>query len=123
MAVTGFEPGYLTDEEATSCISKAVVAYRTGDHRRFQPGHPDYERTIIDGWSLGALSLRTVVVRLGISGEEVVERARAYGVELPYTMDLELKHLKSEKRTVHRLQIRTSMSTPISSQNGDNGVD
>ena len=48
-AVTGFEAGYLSDEEAICCILKSVHEFRTGNHRRFRPGHPDYVRTVIDG--------------------------------------------------------------------------
>jgi hypothetical protein len=112
-SVSGFEAGYLTDEEAVSCILKAIIAYRTGDHGRFRPGHRDYERTIIDGWSLGALGLRIVMVRLGMSSQEIIERARAHGIELPYTTDLELRHLNSQK-TPHRLRLKTRRQTEIS---------
>ena len=89
----GFGAGYLTDEEAIGCVLKAVELYRTEDRGRFEKGHPDYERTMIDGWSYGSLSLRRVVKRLGLSGPQVFERAKALGIEVPYTAELEVAAL------------------------------
>jgi len=97
---TGFEAGYMSDENAIRCILKAVEIYRAEDRGRFEKGHPDYERTTLEGWSLGALSLRRASRRLGITGEEAIERMKAYGIEVPYSADLELKALNSGSGTV-----------------------
>ncbi|TAX05594.1 hypothetical protein ELH97_25120 (plasmid) [Rhizobium leguminosarum] len=97
---TGFEAGYMSDENAIRCILKAVEIYRAEDGGRFEKGHPEYERTTLEGWSLGALSLRSASRRLGITGEEAFERMTAYGIEVPYFADLELKALNSDSGTV-----------------------
>ncbi|MBY5370553.1 hypothetical protein [Rhizobium leguminosarum] len=97
---TGFEAGYMSDENAIRCILKAVEIYQAEDRGRFKKGHPDYERTALEGWSLGALSLRRASRRLGITGEEAIERMKAYGIEVPYSADLELKALNSGSGTV-----------------------
>ncbi|MBO9184587.1 hypothetical protein ACQZ4Y_04030 [Rhizobium sp. L80/93] len=116
---TGFEAGYLSDEQAISCILKAVENYRTGDHSAFMPGHPDYERTIINGWSLGAIGLRTATIRLRTSGDAVIERAAAYGIDLPYTTQQELARFNSGKFTVHRRKSRTGTWSESSSEDDD----
>ncbi|EJC80659.1 hypothetical protein Rleg4DRAFT_2294 [Rhizobium leguminosarum bv. trifolii WSM2297] len=85
----------MSDEDAIRCILKAVEIYRRIDRSRFEKGHPDYERTTLEGWAVGALSLRRVIRRLGISGQEAVERAITYGIELPYFADRELEALNS----------------------------
>ncbi|MBB4010272.1 hypothetical protein [Allorhizobium taibaishanense] len=92
-SVTGFEAGYMTDEDAVCCILKAIDFYRNGDNRRFMPEHPEYERTILVGWSIGALSLHTAMIRLAISGHEVLRRMQELKIELPYTADRELKYV------------------------------
>ncbi|MBY5667405.1 hypothetical protein HFO43_02280 [Rhizobium leguminosarum] len=97
---TGFEAGYMSDENAIRCILKAVEIYRVEDRGRFGKGHPDYERTTLEGWSLGVLSLRRASRRLGTTGEEAFERMTAYGIEVPYFADLELKALNSDSGTV-----------------------
>ncbi|MDM9627386.1 hypothetical protein QTL95_15870 [Rhizobium sp. S152] len=97
---TGFEAGYMDDEDAIRSILKSVEKFRTEDRTRFEKGHPEYERTTLEGWSLDVLSLSRVVRRLGISGREVIERAKAYGIELPYFADLELKALDGKPGTV-----------------------
>jgi len=97
---TGVEAGYLSDEDAIRCILGAVTKYRTEDRGRFEKSHPDFERTTLDGWSIGAISLSRVTRRLGISGHEAVDKARALGIELPYLVDLELKALETKPRTV-----------------------
>ncbi|WP_085034938.1 hypothetical protein [Ensifer aridi] len=102
----GFAAGYLTDEEAISCILKAVNTYRTEDRSRFEPGHPDYERTCLEGWSAGALSLQRIVKRFGITGEQAIERAKGYGIEIPYTAEIELKNLDG-RSTVHGIDRKT----------------
>ncbi|MBY3441807.1 hypothetical protein [Rhizobium laguerreae] len=89
----GFGAGYLTDEEAIACILRAVELYRTEDRSRFENGHPDYERTMLDGWSYGSLNLQHVVKRLGLSGPEVVERAKSLGIEIPFTAEMEIAAL------------------------------
>ena len=106
---TGFGAGYLTDDEAISCILKAVEIYRSSDRGRFRPGHADYERTVLDGWSKGALTLRHVTRRLRIGGEEAVRRAREYELELPYTTDLELKALKKGGSSSRRVVDQTGV--------------
>ncbi|NKL23695.1 hypothetical protein [Rhizobium leguminosarum] len=93
---TGFEAGYMDDEDAIRSILKSVEKFRTEDRTRFRKGHPEYERTTLEGWSLDVLSLSRVVRRLGISGHEAIERAKAYGIELPYFADLELKALETD---------------------------
>lgn len=94
-SVTGFEAGYMSDEEAVSCILKAIDLFRNGDNSHFKPEHPEYERTILEGWSAGALSLRIVTIRLGISAKEAVTRMRKWGIELPYTADREIQYVES----------------------------
>lgn len=88
---TGFEAGYLSDDDAVGCLLRSVSMFRTEDLSRFRKGHPEYEKTILEGWSIGALSLQRAARRLGISGSEAVGRATAYGIELPYYSDQELK--------------------------------
>ncbi len=97
---TGFEAGYLVDQDAVACILKSVEIYRTEDRSRFRNGHVDYKRTVLEGWSMGALSLRRAVGRLGISGEEALTRAIQYGIELPYLAETELKSLSSTSGSV-----------------------
>ncbi|WP_025596100.1 hypothetical protein [Agrobacterium tumefaciens] len=92
---TGSDAGYMIDEDAVSCILKSVERYRTEDRGRFERGHPAYERTTLEGWSIGALSLRHVVERLGISGQEAVEKAAARAIEFPSYAELGLKALAS----------------------------
>jgi hypothetical protein len=103
---TGFGAGYLTDEEAITCILGAIGKFRYGDNSHFMPDHPNYERTILDGWSLGAISLRTAAIRLGITFDEVVEKAKVYDIELPYTAERELQHLREGKYRLRRLRRR-----------------
>lgn len=69
----------------------------------------DYERTVLDGWSKGALTLRHVTRRLWIGGAEAVRRAREYELELPYTMDLELKALKKGRYPLRRMVDQTGV--------------
>lgn len=78
-SVTGFEAGYMSDEEAVGCILKAIDLFRNGDNSHFKAEHPEYERTVLQGWSAGALSLRTVTILLGISSKEAVTRMRTWG--------------------------------------------
>lgn len=94
-SVTDFEAGYMSDEEAVSCILKAIDLFRNGDNSHFGPEHPEYERTILEGWSAGALSLRIVTIRLGISSKEAIARMGALGIEVPYTADRELEYVDS----------------------------
>ncbi len=96
----GFGAGYLSDEEAVGCILKSVELFRTEDRSHFEKDHPDYERTMLDGWSYGALSLRRVVKRLGLSGPQVVERAKALSIGVPYTADLEIAALDKPQPSV-----------------------
>lgn len=93
--MTGFEAGYMSDEEAVSCILKAIELFQNGDNCHFKPEHPEYERTILEGWSAGALSLLIVTIRLGISAKETVTRMRTWGIELPYTADREVQYVES----------------------------
>ena len=97
---TGLEAGYMSDEDAICCILKAVEAYRTTDRGRFQAGHPEFERTILEGWAMGALSLQRTVRRLEISGEQAIERAKVYGIGLPYLAQRELAALENAPQTV-----------------------
>lgn len=105
-SVTGFEAGYMADEEVVGCLLKAVDLYRNGDNSRFLPDHPDYEHTILDGWSMGAISLHVVTIRLRLSGEEVVRRTEQHGIEVPHTAKWELPYV--EKQPVRRLRARSS---------------
>lgn len=91
---TGFEAGYMSDEDVVSCILKSVRAYRIEDRRRFERGHPDFERTTLEGWTIGALSLQRAIKRLNIPGEEALARATAYGMDLPYLATRELSLLR-----------------------------
>jgi hypothetical protein len=90
---TGFEAGYMSDQDAISNILKAVKKYRSDDMGPYTKGHPDYERTTLEGWALGALTLRRAGKRLSISGEEAIQRATDYGIALPYLADRELESL------------------------------
>jgi hypothetical protein len=103
-SATGFEAGYMSDEEAIGCILKAVDLFRRGDNGRFRPNHSDHERTILDGWSVGALSLRTVTIRLGVSGRDVLRRVEELEIELPYTAEREVQYV--ERLPVRRLRSR-----------------
>ncbi|KQV78184.1 hypothetical protein [Rhizobium sp. Root1220] len=94
-SVDGFAAGYLTDEDAIGCILKAVELYQRGDRGRFESGHPGYERTILEGWSLGALSLHRVVKRLNITGAQALEQTKAFGI------DRELEALDEPRPYVH----------------------
>jgi hypothetical protein len=105
-SVTGFEAGYMSDEEAVSCILKAIDLFRNGDNSHFQQDHPDYERTILEGWSAGALSLRIVTIRLGISSKAAVERMQILEIELPYTAAREVQYVDSLR--VRKLKPRPS---------------
>lgn len=91
---TGFEAGYMSDQDAIESILKAIEKFRSVDRGPYTKGHPDYERTTLEGWALGALTLRRAVKRLGISGEVAIERARGYGIALPYLVDRELQSLR-----------------------------
>ncbi|MBY3195072.1 hypothetical protein [Rhizobium laguerreae] len=90
----------MSDEDAICCILKSVEAYRNTDRSLFEAGHPDFERTILEGWAMGALSLQRAVRRLGITGEQAIERAKAYGVALPYLAQRELNALDNASATV-----------------------
>ncbi|MBY3389197.1 hypothetical protein [Rhizobium laguerreae] len=90
----------MSDEEAVCCILKAVETYRTTDRSRFEPGHPEFERTTLEGWAMGALSLQRAIRRLAITGEQAIERAKAYGIALPYLAYRELKLLEDAPPTV-----------------------
>lgn len=97
---TGFEAGYMSDEDAILCILKSVETYRTTDRSRFETGHPDFERTVLEGWAMGALSLQRAVRRLEISGGDAIKRAKAYGIALPYLAQRELAALENASQTV-----------------------
>ena len=58
--------GWMNDEQAFSCILRAAEGYYPSDRGRFQEGHPDYERTLVEGWSFLALTLQDVSEVLGI---------------------------------------------------------
>ena len=96
----------MSDEEAVSCILKAIDLFRNGDNSHFEPDHPDYERTILEGWSAGALSLRIVTIRLGISSKAAVERMQILEIELPYTAAREVQYVDSLR--VRKLKPRPS---------------
>ncbi|UIJ85288.1 hypothetical protein LZK77_16360 [Rhizobium leguminosarum] len=49
---------------------------------------------------MGALSLQRAVRRLAITGEQAIERAKAYGIGLAYFADRELKSLDNASPTV-----------------------
>lgn len=104
---TGFEAGYLSDEDVIGCLLRSVSMFRTSDLGRFRKGHPDYERTILEGWSIGALSLQRATRRLSISGNQAVERATAYGIELPFYADHELTALIAGPGTIFGLDKAT----------------
>ncbi|WP_413711835.1 hypothetical protein [Rhizobium sp. Rhizsp82] len=93
---TGFEAGYMSDDDAIQCILKAIDFHRFTDRSRFEKSHPDYERTTLEGWSLGALSLANVLERLSVTAEEVITRLDVYGIERPYFADLELKAIATK---------------------------
>ena len=95
-SVTGFEAGYMSDEEAIGCILKAVGLLRNGDNDRFCPEHPDYERTVLEGWSAGALNLRIAAIRLGVTAARVLEGMQALEIEIPYTAERELQQISSQ---------------------------
>ncbi|MCQ1839091.1 hypothetical protein [Neorhizobium galegae] len=97
---TGLEAGYMSDEDAICCILKSVEADRNTDRSSFEAGHPDFERTILDGWAMGALSLQRAVRRRGIIGEQAIERAKAYGIALPYLAQRELNAPDNVSATV-----------------------
>lgn len=101
---TSLVASVMSDEEAVCCILKAIDLFRNGDNGPFMPEHPEYERTVLQGWSAGALSLRIVTVRLGISGKEAVGRMRMWEIELPYTADREVQYVES--LPAHRLKAR-----------------
>lgn len=90
----------MSDEDAICCILKCVEANRTTDRGRFEPGHPDFERTILEGWAMGALSLQRAVRRLEISGEDAIKREKAYKIPLPYLAQRELDALENATSTV-----------------------
>lgn len=94
-SVTGFEAGYMSDEEAVCCILKAIDVFRNGDNSHFRPEHTEYERTVLEGWSAGALSLRVVTIRLGISANAAVGRMLKWGIEVPYTAEREVRYVES----------------------------
>jgi hypothetical protein len=97
---TGFEAGYMSDEDVVGCLLRSVAMFRTSDLGGFMKGHPEYAKTILEGWSIGALSLQRAARRLGISGSQAVERATAYGIELPYYADQELKAWVARPSTI-----------------------
>ncbi|MEB2845972.1 hypothetical protein GAO09_26195 [Rhizobiales bacterium RZME27] len=86
----------MTDEDAIGCILKAVDFYRRGDNKGFMPSDPDYERTILDGWSVGAISLQIASIRLGLPLAEVFTRAEQHGVEVPYIAKRELAYFEKQ---------------------------
>jgi hypothetical protein len=100
---TDVDAGYLSDQDAVSCILKSDEIFRTKDVGKFDKSHPGYERTILEGWAMGALSLRRAVRRLGVGGDEAIRRAVESGIELPYGADLELKSLSTRPNTVFAL--------------------
>jgi hypothetical protein len=116
---TGFEAGYLEDQDAVSCILKSVEIYQTEDRSRFRNGHVDYERTVLEGWSMGALSLRRAVGRLGISGAEALTRAIQYGIELPSLAEAELKSLSTTPGSVFGLDRATGAWVELSDEDED----
>lgn len=105
-SITGFEAGYMSDEEAVGCILKSIDLFRSGKNDHFKPEHPDYERTVLQGWSTGALGLLIVTIRLGISSKAAVERMQALQIELPYTAAREVQYVDSLR--VRKLKPRPS---------------
>lgn len=102
-SVTGFAAGYMSDEDAVGCILKAINLFRNGDNSRFKPEHPEYERTVLEGWAAGAISLQIASIRLGLSGSELIRRTETFGLEVPYTVEWELRAV--EKRPNRRLAL------------------
>ncbi|WP_245437646.1 hypothetical protein [Neorhizobium tomejilense] len=47
---TGFEAGYMSGENAIVDILKSVEKFRSTDKSPYSKGHPDYERTTLQGW-------------------------------------------------------------------------
>ncbi len=86
----GLGAGDLSDEEAALCILEAVDIYLTTDRAQFERGHPDFERTMLTGWSDGTLTLQHLLAILGVRADEVVQKMLTGGLELPFTADLEL---------------------------------
>jgi hypothetical protein len=93
----GIAAGWMTDEEALGCIYRAAEDYYTSDRGRFQESHPDYERTVFEGWSFLALTLADVAEMLGIDPEQAGDRAQALGFESPWTFKNELKWIIADR--------------------------
>ena len=93
----GMSAGWMTDEEALGCIYRAAEDYYSSDRGRFQEGHPDYERTVLEGWSFLALTLEDVSELLGIEPDEAGNRAKALGIEPPWTSQNELKWIIADR--------------------------
>lgn len=64
------DAGYMTDQEAVTCILQSIERFRTEDRGRFEKGHPDYDRTMLDGWSYRAISLSEPQNALGSAGRK-----------------------------------------------------
>ncbi|WP_312403748.1 hypothetical protein [Rhizobium sp.] len=104
-SATGFEAGYMSDDDAISCLLKAVDLFRYGDNSRFLPTNPRYARTILDGWSAGAISLQIACIRLGLTGQEAIRQMEMKAIEVPYTAQRELALV--ERRPIRRLSRRS----------------
>jgi hypothetical protein len=90
----GLGAGDLSDEEAALCILEAVNIFLTNERGRFERGHPDFERTMLMGWSDGTLTLQHLLEILGVSANDVVQKMSSGGIKLPFTADLELNKAK-----------------------------
>ena len=85
-----FAAGWMTDEEAIGCIAKAAETYNSLNQSRFVPGHPDYERTVYEGWSMRALRLVDVMALLRVAPQDAAPRAAELHIQPPWTAANEL---------------------------------
>jgi hypothetical protein len=90
----GLGAGDLSDEEAALCILEAIDIYLTKDRAQFERGHPDFEKTMLTGWSDGALTLQHLLEILGVGADDVVQKMLTAGIRLPFTAGLELSKAK-----------------------------
>ena len=94
----GMAAGWMTDEEALSCIHRAADRYYSLDRGRFEEDHAEYERTVLEGWSFLALTLADVSEMLGIEPDKAGSRANALGFDAPWTFENELRWIIADRR-------------------------
>lgn len=77
--------GYMTEEEAISCILKSIEIYKSADRSKPKLGDPEYADHVMRAWSAGKISAAKAGEALSLNVIEVVGLGLAKGFPQPWT--------------------------------------